>query len=530
MTVWLSLLGGMALFAYGLTLTTEALARLTSGSLKQGILLATRHAWSAGLFGLAATLLAGSSSAVTVLAVGFVNAGLVPLRRALQVILGAAVGTTLTVQLVSFHITRFAPVILFLGAAILFAERVRGATSPAGPLVLGFGFIFYGMMVMVGAAPAIVAQPAAAAAFLVLAHVPLLPFAAALVFTAVLQNSATTIALVISFALHGAISPLTGLEMVLGANVGSTAPSVYAALMGTRAARRTALAYVVMKSAGALAALALVRPVTALLAALEPNAGRLLADGHTLFNLVNGLVFLPLAGPLAARVERWLPDPEPKAASRLLDPSLLSRPSEALAQSWLEVVRLARIIETEMISRLPVLVAGPSDADRRALAEAETDVDLLHLALHAYLARLNRGRRTDEEVEAQFLVMSLANHLEHVSDTLVKVGETAEKLAQREFTWDPGLFRRLDDFIRHLARDYGRVVTAMADRDRAGARAVVQDHPERVREEEAVRYEILAAAHRLNTAALAALLELLDDLALLGQRVAGLGRILLGTL
>lgn len=530
MATWLALLGGMALFAYGLTLTTEALSRLTTGSLKQGIIVATQRAWSAGLFGLVTTLLAGSSSAVTVLTVGFVNAGLVPLRRALQVILGAAVGTTLTVQLVSFSITRFAPVIVFAGTVILLAERARSRGPSAGPLVLGFGLIFYGMMVMVGAARSIVALRGSAAVFAALAHTPLLAFVAALLFTAVIQNSATTIALVISFALHGAIGPLTGLEMVLGANVGSTAATVYAALLGTRAARRTALGYVLMKTAGALGALALVHPVTGLLATLEPNPGRLLADGHTLFNLVNGLIFLPLAGPLAGRLERWLPEPEPKAASRLLDPSLLERPAEALAQSWAELVRLAHIIQSEMMARLPSLVAGPTEGDRRALAEAETDVDLLHLALHAYLARLNRGGRNEEEVEAQFRVMSLANHLEHVSDTLVKIGQTAEKLAQRDFTWDPALRRRLDEFVRRLVRDYDRMVTAMAEHDRTGARGVVQDHPELMREEEAVRYEILSAAHRLNTPALAALLELLDDLALLGQRVAGLGRVMLGTL
>ena len=520
----------MALFAYGLTLTTDALSRLTSGALKQGIIVATRRAWSAGLFGLVTTLLAGSSSAVTVLTVGFVSAGLLPLRRALQVILGAAVGTTLTVQLVSFNITRFAPLIVFAGAVVLLGERARSKTPSAGPFILGFGLIFYGMMVMIGAARSIAALPGSAAVFAALAHIPLLAFLAALVFTAVIQNSATTIALVISFALHGAIGPLPGLEMVLGANVGSTAATVYAALLGTRAARRTALGYVLMKTCGALGALVLVAPVAGLLATLEPNPARLLADGHTLFNMVNGLIFLPLAGPLARRLERWLPDPAPKAASRLLDPSLLTRPAEALAQSRAEVVRLARIIQAEMVARLPALVDGPSEADRRALAEAETDVDLLHLALHAYLAQLNRSARDQDEVEAPFRVMSLANHLEHVSDTLIKIGQTAEKLAQRDFTWDPALRGRLDAFTRRLVRDYDRMVAAMATDDRAAARGVVQDHPELMREEEAFRYEILSAAHRLSTPALAALLELLDDLALLGQRIAGLGRVMLGTL
>lgn len=530
MGIWLTLLGGVALFSYGLNLTSDGLKTITNGPLKNWLLLATRRAWTAGSLGMAATLLAGSSSAITVMVVGFVNAGLLSLQQALQVILGAALGTTLTVQLVSFNLIRFAPLLIFLGVLLAIVNRQRQRGGGYGPLLLGFGFIFYGMLVMTGTARHIAELPGAPRLFQALSTLPLVPFFAGIVVTALIQNSATTIALTISFALHGALSPITGLEVVLGANVGTTAAAIYTALMGSRAAKRTALAYFVMKLAGALAALIFVDPVAHLLAALDPNPGRILANGHTLFNLVNGLVFLPLTGWLAAAVEHWLPDVRPEPVSRLLAPDLLDAPDLALRQTWQEVTRLASLIDMRMMQTLPALIRNPGDGNLRLLNEAESNVDLLHHAIHAYLARLPRARLTEAQLTTQIRLMSLANHLEHLSDTLVKTGATAKKLADREFVWTSAFWDDLAQYLGHLLHQYSQATGAIARDDAHQARTLVQEHPELLREEGAVRYRALSQADQLNTNALAALLELLDDLTVLSQRVASLGRVILGML
>jgi phosphate:Na+ symporter len=531
MGVWLALAGGVALFSYGLTLTGESIRQLTQGPLKNWLLLATRTVWSAGGLGIAATLLAGSSSAITVVTVGFVSAGLLTLPRALAVILGASLGTTLTVQLVSFNLVRFAPLLILAGVAAVFVQRFRRVpVGGYGLLLLGFGFIFYGMLVMTSTAGPLAGQPEVAGFFRGLSAIPFLPFLLAVAVTGLIQNSATTIALAISFSVHGVVTPLTGLEMVLGANVGSTAASVYTALMGSRAARRTAGAYVIMKSAGALAALAFISPVTAFLVHVDPNPGRVLANGHTLFNLINGLVFLPLTGPLARLVERRWPDTQPEPVSRLMDPKWLDTPARALTQTAREVGRMARLIERRMVAQLTRLVAKPEESLLRDLADAETEVDLLQHAVHAYLTRLPQAQLSPEDEDQHIRLMVLANHLEHLSDTMMKMGTTAEKLHGREFQWPEDLWRSVEPYLGALEAAYQRAVEALASDDETLARDVVQSQPDIRRQAEGLRYQVLNRPEDWNTGIITALLELLDDLTVLSDRIAALGRIVLGIL
>jgi phosphate:Na+ symporter len=528
MGIWLTLAGGIALFSYGLTLTGEAIRQLTQGPLKNWLLLATRTVWSAGALGIVATLLSGSSSAITVMVVGFVSAGLLTLPRALAVILGASLGTTLTVQLVSFDFIRFAPLLIFLGVGVAFVQRIRRAPiGGAGVLLVGFGFIFYGMMVMTGTAAPLAEEPGVGRFFATLAAVPLV---LALIVTAVIQNSATTIALAISFAVHGVLSPLTGLEMVLGANVGSTAASVYTALAGSREARRTAGAYVIMKTTGALVALVFIHPVTALLVHLDPHPGRVLANGHTLFNLVNGLLFLPFTGPLATLMERLWPDLPAEPPSRYLDPAALDSPGRALSETAHEVAEMARLIDRRMVRLVPALVRAPAEPVLRDLAEAETRVDLVQHAVQAYLTRVPRERLSEGETAELMRLMVLANHLEHLSDTLIKISETAVKLQSREFRWPPDLWTLFARHLDALAAAYGEAAHAIATNDESLARHVVQAHPDIRHEAEALRLEVLSRAEVWNTGVLAALLELLDDLQVWSDRIAALGRIVLGIL
>jgi phosphate:Na+ symporter len=218
----LSLLGGMALFMYGLTQTSDSLHRLTTGWLRSLLLVMTKNPLGSLVLGLTATMLAGSSSAITVMVVSFVSAGLLALRQALEVMLGAAIGTTMTVQLISFNFIHYAPILVVIGVIILIIQRGR-QNAILGTLTLGFGLIFYGMMVMISAVHTLSHLRAVRSLLLGLDHHQVLAYLLALAFTALIQNSATVIALTITFRVHGLISLPTGLIIVLGANVGSTA-------------------------------------------------------------------------------------------------------------------------------------------------------------------------------------------------------------------------------------------------------------------------------------------------------------------
>jgi len=526
MTVWLTLIGGVALFAYGLSLAAHGLTALTQGPLVEAMLARARRRPAALALGLGSTLLAGSSSAVTMLTVGLVGAGLMELPQALAVILGAAVGTTLTIQLVSLNVIRFAPLLLVLGVVLTLVEQ-RRSVQGSGSLVLGFGLLFYAVSVMTAEARAVVLMPGAAAWIAHWSAVPVLPLAAAFLVTALVQNSATTIALALSFSLRGAITPEAAVLMVLGANLGSPAASVYAALSSGGAARRTAAGYVLMKAAAVALAWLLLHPLIVLLHAIDPAPGRLVANAHTLINLGMAVMFLPLTGPvanLATRLVRERPAVLLPHAPAALDPEQLAHPAAALNSTAGEISRMAQVV-TEMVQAMPGLL-GSLSPPPRALGDQEATVDLMHQAIHSYLARLPDVRLSEEERDQKLRMLAVANQLEHVADTVEKLASTAQKLGHRGYTWPPRLLDAVDAYVRHGVTWFGQAAAAAAHRDDEAARQVVLHYPELAHEEAAIRREAFTSIG--DVPGRSTLLELLDDLAVLSQRTAGLARAVLG--
>jgi phosphate:Na+ symporter len=526
LTVLLALLAGVALFAYGLTLTAGGLHTLTRGPLLEAMLARVRNRFAASLLGLAATVLAGSSSAVSVLSVGLVGANLMELPQALAVLLGASVGTTVTIQLVSLDMVRFAPLLLVLGVVLTLIER-RRTVQGSGSLVLGFGILFYAISVMTESAHAVAGLPGASRWIASLTADPVVPLAAGFVLTALVQNSATTIALALAFSLRGALGPESALMMVLGANLGSPAAAVYAGLGGGGPARRSAAGYVIMKAAAVGLALLLLHPLLGLLRAVDPTPGRLVANAHTVFNLGMAVIFLPLTGPVATLVTRAI-HPSPSArralAPPVLDPALLAEPSAALRASAREVARMAGVAAA-MVEVLPSLLARLGTAPRRFLEQEET-VDYLHQAVHSYLSRLADARLSRAERDHKLRLLAVANQLEHVGDTLEKLSRTAAKLGRRGYTWPPGLQAAVDAYVTHAVAWFDQAARAVAAEDDAAARRVVLAYPDLAHEEVAIRRQAFEQVG--DVPGRSTMLELLDDLAVLSQRTASLGRALLG--
>jgi len=525
---WLGLLGGLAIFTYGLNQTNESIKALTGGVFRRQLTRVARTPLGAAASGLLATLLAGSSSAVTVITVGFVNTGLLSLRQALEVILGASVGTTLTVQLISLKITTYAPIIIFVGVVWMLIERSRQRTR-ISPTLLGLGFIFYGMNRIVSAVHTLSALSWVHQSLGSLDSVPLLAGLLAFFATALIQNSATVIALAITFQIHHLVSLGVGLEMVLGANVGSTAASVYSALLGgSRSAKRTAFAYFLMKLSGAVVFSLGLTWFAWLVVHLDPHPARTLANAHSLFNLVIATVFLPFTPVLARLMERIMPDLVPVPLTRL-NPSMIHRPTVALPQTRAEIGRMAELISQRLIQPLAPLLFHPDDDDERHLRQAEMEIDLLHDAVIHYLVDLGGAQRLNPDDRAeQIELFYLTNQLEHLSDTVIKVLDTLVKLSHREFEWTPHLTQRMHDLIASIESQYAAMAQAISDQDVATIRSLVQGVPEIRQQEGALRMYILTHGGEFERHALAAVLELSDDLAMLTGRIGDVGRAALG--
>ncbi len=525
---WIGLLGGLALFTFGLNQTGDSIRALTSGVLRRRLTSVARTPFGAAGTGFLATLLAGSSSAITVIAVGFVNTGLLSLRQAFDVILGASVGTTLTVQMISFHVTTYAPLLLFAGVVWMLVERGRD-TPRIAPMLLGLGFILYGMNRIVASVHTLAGLLWVHQSLSALNGVPLLAGLLAFLATAIIQNSATIIALAMTFQIHHLATLPVGLEMVLGANLGSTAASVYTALLGgSRASKRTALGYFLMKLAGAIVFTLGANWFAGLVVAVDPSPARTLADAHSLFNLALAAGFLPVTPWLARGLSRLLPDPKPVPITRL-DAALLSRPSAALPQTNSEIGRMALLIDDRLIEPLKPWLFQARDDEERRLREAEMEIDLLHDAITHYLVSLGRAQRlNDADRTRQIELFYLTNRLEHLSDSVVKVVDTRVKLSGRDFTWTPKLAGQVEELMDDIQVHYRMLATAIADRDLEALRSVVQKNPELRQRETSVRLYILTHGPEFERRVLAAILELSDDLGILAARIGEVGRAALG--
>lgn len=525
---WLTLAGGLALFTFGLHTTNDSIQEITHGFVRSLLLIVARSPLASALLGMAATLLAGSSSAISVIVVGFVNTGLLALRQALDVMLGAAVGTTLTVQLIALNITTYAPLLVLVAVIWMLAER-RRERGRFSPLLLGLGFIFYGMNRIVAAVHTLAHLAWVHRSLGALDHVPLLAGLLAFLATAVIQNSATVIALAITFQVHHLTTLPVGLEMVLGANVGSTAASMYTAfLAGSRAAKRTALAYFFMKLAGAVVFTGLLGLYARTVLAVETNPLRTLADAHTLFNLVIALAFLPLTPILARTMERLAPDPDPVPVTRL-NPDHLDQPELALPETQAEIGRMAHLIGERLIGPLSAFLFRPAEELERRIRDAEGEIDILHDAITHYLVRLGRHHPLTEAARArQIELFYLVNRLEHLSDTVIKVLDTRVKLIGRDFAWTPALQERMGSLVAALDEHWRAMAEAVDRHDTDQARALVQANPDLRRREGDVRVYILTHGDEFSRPVLSAVLELSDDLALLTGRMGDVGRAALG--
>ena len=424
--------GGLALFLYGMQLVRSALREGGAGRLRAVLQVLARHRASAALAGVLLTMVLSSSATAGVLLVGLVDAGVLEVPQALAVMLGSAIGTTLTVQLFAFRVGEWALLILALGFFITLAARYT-RTRQAGSVLMGIGLIFLGVTTLsAGVRPLVEAVGVERLDHLATSGWagPLLVLVAATGLAAVLMNSAAVV--VVAFALVDAgLSLRSALPIVFGANIGTCAGQLIAALLGGRAGRQLALGHLLFKVAGVLLFLPflgsfsrLVQGVTGWMVGAEQLAGslrRAVANAHTIFNLVNTAIFLPLLG-LLVRVVRWLapeaPSPPPGTLQHI-DYRYLARPELALERAHREVLRMGRLTCENLERVFPAVERDDSrawdDIERR-----DDLIDLLDEILTDYLARL-----TDEELPRELLaakqkLLCVVKDFEHIGDFVSK--------------------------------------------------------------------------------------------------------------
>ncbi len=466
------LLGGLAVFLFGMDRLTESL-RVAAGSRMRYVLARmTRNRFLGAASGAGVTAVIQSSSVTTVLVVGFISSGTMNLSQGIGVILGANVGTTITAQVVAFSVSRYALLIVALGYGIAFFGKTNRRTVQ-GNLIMGLGLIFFGMSVM-GAAMEPLRSYEPFIDLMAAMRNPILALLVGLVFTALVQSSSATTGIIIVLASEGLITPEAGIALVLGANVGTSVTAQLAALGKPPEAVRAAVVHTLFNLMGALAWLPLVGALAAMVDSIGGPLARQIANAHTIFNVVNTVVFLAFVPQLERLVVRLVPDRPEDQPLRLkyLDDSLLRTPTLALERARLELLRMTNRVQVMLTDALPAVLDGPEEA-LQAVEDLDDEVDDLHGQIIVYLGRVGQHSLSPGSTEELMDLMEATNNLEAIGDVietnLISLGR--DRLANG-YVVGPESRQMIGEFHSQVGLALDLAVAALAEGNAEDARAV----------------------------------------------------------
>ena len=428
MLVVIGLLGGLALFLYGMELTSDGLQRAAAEKMKDIIQKLTTNPLMGVVVGIVVTVLLQSSTPTTVLLVGLTSAGLMTLPQSLGVTLGAGVGTTVTPLMMTFKIEQYALLAVAAGFVIMFVAK-RQRTRFVGQVVLGVGFLFYGMKVMSDSVVPLRESEFFVNYLISLGDRPLIALLISTIFTAIIQSSAATVTLAISLATQGILPFEAALPIVFGANIGTCGTALLSSIGATTEAKRVAISHVVYKAIAAFLLLPLLEPFGALVRMTSDVMGRQIAYSHVLFNVAMVIIFIPFTSQMAWLMRKIVPERETEALTaqpKYLDRLALNTPSVALDLAEQEVLRLQGIV-MEMVDAVGEMITA---RDEKLIAETlatEEIVDVLYKEVSQYLSDLSQTTMSDVDSQRIVALLHVVNDLEHIGDSIVKIARNVQK-------------------------------------------------------------------------------------------------------
>ncbi|HCU25613.1 MAG TPA: hypothetical protein DF383_11410 [Deltaproteobacteria bacterium] len=479
----LTFLGAIAIFIYGIRLTRAGIQLLTGDRLRSILASLTENRFLALGVGAVVTLILQSSTATTINLVGFVASGSMTLTQAMGVMLGADIGTTFVVFLLAIQgIVTYSLALLVTGVLVDLLRRTKRGRY-VSMILMGFGFVFFGMKLVVAVTGSLQADPVLRGVFMFLADRPWLTMIASIVFTIAVQNSAAPIGLAIALSFSGLLTLETALPIVFGANVGTCSGSLLASLASNNAGRRVALAHFLFKASGAIAAMLLIHPfaesvywVTNSLHGKFPSSGQI-AIAHLMFNVYLVLLFLPLLKPAAWLIQKMTPDrkvEEEKFRPRYLDVKSLEVPSLAFANVRREILRMLDLDLRMFFDCLRVLEKN----DRVLLEEiqdVDDQVDLLNKEIKFFLAKLSQESLTEEQADMEFRLIEVTGLLEEIGDIINReILELAEKKISTGRKFSEEGWEELQEFHRRIMENFQIAAGALAAEDETLARKLLR--------------------------------------------------------
>lgn len=466
-----SLLGGVGLFLYGMTVMSTGLKNACGSKLRTILEHATKNKIVSVLVGIAVTMLIQSSSATDMMVISFVNSGMMTLAQAIGVIMGANIGTTITAQITAFNISTYAPVILFVGA-IMFLFFKRNFTKYVGLVIMGFGMLFQGVALMKSAIAPLAAMPAFSAFVSGLSN-PFVTVLFGVLFTALLQSSSSSTVIFQAFAMEGIISYNIAAYLCIGAAIGSVTPNLLASLTTNRNGKRTAmlnLLFNLFRAVLLMGILAIAPGVLDLLQMTSDNIGRQIANTHTIFAVVSVFAILPFSGFIVKLSQLILP--VTRDENRIVEERRLVymentdsiSPAAALNLAHKEIARVGDIARNNLQMAISCFFE-PDSGKARMVEETEETVNFLE---HAVLSRLVELRTLDmHQQDLQRLSsMTLAiSDVERLSDHAENIVEYASQMQDGKITMSLQAMKELSSMAELTLRSVDLCLKIFEDQD-----------------------------------------------------------------
>lgn len=483
------LAGGLCLFLFGLYYGSKGLRRLAGNRLRELLFSLTSNRVLGALSGVVVTLAFQSSTATVSLLVGMGSAGILGLSQALGVVLGADLGTTVTVQALSFRVFDYALVVAVAGFVLMNAVR---RLKNLGQAIFGLGLVFWSLQVVTDAARPLQYVPEVGAAVARIGSAPLAALVFATLFTALLRSSAATIGMVVGLSFAGLVDLRAAIPFILGANLGTTANALMASWRAGTEARRIAVGHVLFKALTVALLLPFLPLLGRLVAATAVSVPRQVANAHTLINVLALVLFLPLLGPLERLVRALVRDrPGERFGPRYIDPNALEAPDIAVAQAAREALHMGDLVLGMYRDILRVFTDNDKEGRRRVVAEDDR-VDELEVRLTGFLARIQQEELTPELARKTKALFSAVDELEHVADVISKsLTEHARKKTEDGLAFSSAGLDELRQFHAEVGANLETALACLATWNRSLAQRLVAG-----REAGLERQRQLQEAHR----------------------------------
>ena len=440
----LQLFGGLALFIYGMNFMSDGLQKAAGEKMKSIVALLTKNVFIGVLAGAAATAVLQSSSAVTVMVIGFVSAKLMTLRQAISIIMGANIGTCITAQLVAFRIGDYAWAFVIVGFIMYFFISNHEKINDFGQAIFAFGILFAGLNTMSAAMEPLAQSQMFADLMLKVADVPLLGVVVGAVMTAVVQSSSASIAVLQNLAATAGpdgVSSLIGLTgaipILFGTNIGTTATALLASIGGSVNAKRTAISHTIFNITGTLLFIWFTPYIADFVQMISPSGNELevisrqIANAHLTFNVATTIVFLPLIGTLAKVVTKLISERDETKSPDMpiyLDYNVLEQPFAAIHLATKELSRMAEIT-ANMLTQTKKAFLGNDMSAAGDVMEMEEIVNNLQTAITKYLSSIFPLETvTEHQATTISGLLHVVSDVEHIGDNCKTIaGYAVEK-------------------------------------------------------------------------------------------------------